>query len=66
MGSPWSFQCRQEELAALEQANDDEATAQSYLDMIAAPNGLLYRYIEQVCILCFIYCTVRVFASVVC
>lgn len=55
MGSPWSFLCRQEELSILGRPNDDEATAQSYLDLIAAPSGLLYRYIEQVLYFCSLW-----------
>jgi hypothetical protein len=47
MGSPWSFECRKEELAALGRDTSDEAVAQSYLDLISAPNGLLFRYINE-------------------
>jgi hypothetical protein len=59
MGSPWSFECRREELQLLQQQQqqllhnhhfpiivNDDTVAQTYIDLISPPNGLLFQYLK--------------------
>ena len=45
MGSPFSFECRRQELQEMDLPHDDDSVTQSYLSLVL-PGGLLCKYLQ--------------------